>query len=296
MKIISIIMALATILFTIFFFIVPNIMNKPSIQEKVETVRAASAPSPVSIDQNNKAKEQEAEQIEIQKKKFSFTERLSKKGPELRFDMYGKFKNGYLNQGHIEIFDTSKSKRIQKIIINNNFEGGHFGWLIERFGYNGHEVQLIDLNFDGYLDLRLLDNEGATGNNWYASFLYDPGKNKFIYNRHLSSQSSLVVDSKNMQVSTYNRCGACNEFIKYYKYQKGHYILSKIEWTERDSTNESGCIKITGLPKIKDIEIDVDRSCDPDLSNFINKRVKVVKEEGISRSLLEGTGRGTFEL
>lgn len=292
MKIISVVMALATILFVIFFLIVP-IINKPSIQETVETIQA-SAPPPGSINRNNKTKEKKAEQIEIKKEKFSFTKRLSKKGPELRFDMYGKFKNEYLKQGHIDVFDTSKSKRIQKIIINNNFEDGHFDWSIDNFAYNGNEVQLVDLNFDGYLDLRLLDNEGATGNNWYASFLYDPGKGKFIYNRHLSSQSSIIADHKNMLVSSYTCCGGCYEFMKYYKYQKGYYILSKIEWTEMDRTKEPGCFKITGVPKVKDIEISLDRICDPDFSDFIRKKVKVVKVDGLSRSLMEGTGRGTF--
>ena len=80
-----------------------------------------------------------------------------------------------------------------------------------------------------------------------------------------------------MQVITYDRCGGCFEFKKYYKYQEGCYILSKIEWTEIDRTKEPGCFKITGVPKVRDIEISLDRSCDPDFSDFIRKRVKVVK-------------------
>jgi hypothetical protein len=152
-------------------------------------------------------------------------------------------------------------------------------------------IQLVDMNFDGYLDLRFLMNTGATGNNWYASFLYDPEGGKFIFNRLLSSQSGLTVDPKNKQVITYDRCGWCLEFMKYYKYRNGHYILSKIEWTDVDTTKEPGCFKITGIPKVRDIKIDVDTSCDEALSDTIKKRVKIVKREGLTGSL-DGRPRG----
>jgi hypothetical protein len=289
MKTIPIIMAFIAILFA-FSFLMVHVINKPSITEAVATKHVSSPPP---TNQNTEAKEKEAARIEIKEEKFSFTERLSKNGPELRFDMYGKFNNDYLDQGHIEVFDTSTSKRVQRIIINNSFPDGHFAWYIGDFEYNGHEVQLVDLNFDGYLDLRLLDNEGATGNNWYASFLYDPEKGKFIHNWHLSSQSGLTVDHENKQVFTYDRCGWCYEFIKYYKYRNGHYILSKIEWTDMDRTKEPGCFKITGVPKVRDIKTSVDINCDPDLSDSIKKRVKIVKVEGLSGSL-DGRARGVL--
>jgi len=62
--------------------------------------------------------------------------------------MYGKFKNDDLYEGHIKVFDTSNGRQIQKIIINNNYPDGHFGWDINSFEYNDHTVQLVDLNFD----------------------------------------------------------------------------------------------------------------------------------------------------
>jgi len=60
--------------------------------------------------------------------------------------------------------------------------------------------------------------------------------------------------------------------MKYYKYRTGHYILTKIEWTGMDRTKEPGCFKITGIPRVRDIEIDVNSSCDPGLSDFIKKK------------------------
>ncbi|MCX5842258.1 MAG: hypothetical protein NT022_00650 [Deltaproteobacteria bacterium] len=269
------------IAFIAIFFLIVLVINKHLIEENI----SVSSPPTINTNQNKEIKEKEEDREEIEEKKVSFTKRISKKGPELRFDMYGKFKNGRLYKGHMEVFNASNPKFIQKIIINNNFPDGHFNWYIEMFGYDRLQVDMVDLNFDGYLDLRLLDNKGATGNNWYASFLYDPEGGKFIFNWLLSSQSGLTVDPKSKQVITYDTCGGCEEFMKYYKYRNGHYILSKIEWTERNNTKEPGCFKFTGIPIVGDIKIDVNRSCDPALPGFIKKRVKNVEVEGLSGSL-----------
>jgi hypothetical protein len=60
-----------------------------------------------------------------------------------------------------------------------------------------------------------------------------------------------------------------------------------------DRTKEPGCFKITGVPKVSDIKISVDRSCDPSLSDFIKKRVNVVKKEDCIDSL-DGRERGVL--
>ena len=52
------------------------------------------------------------------------------------------------------------------------------------------------MNFDGYLDFRFFIDKGATGNDWYASFVYDPKTHKFILNKLLSDQSGLNFDAK----------------------------------------------------------------------------------------------------
>jgi hypothetical protein len=166
--------------------------------------------------------------VDIKEKKITFTNRLSKKGPELKFEMYGKFQSGYLNKGHINIYDMANAKCIQKIIINDNFEGNHYSWDIERFKYNGHEVQMVDVNFDGYLDLRLLDNAGATGNDWYATYIYNPSSGKFKYHHELSQLSGITIDQKMKQIITYNRGGYCDEYREYYKLVRNKLILLKV--------------------------------------------------------------------
>ena len=270
------------------------VINKHLI---AETMPVSSSPL-IDINQMKEPKSKEADRVEIEEKKVSFTERLSKKGPELRFNMYGKFRNSALTQGHIEIFNTSNGRQIQKIIINNNFESGHFDWDVESFEYNGHEVQLLDINLDGYLDLRILDNEGATGNNWFATYIYDPRLRKFRYHKALSTLSGVTIDKELKQIKTYWRVGWCWECREYFEMGKDNrLILKKLEWTEIDRIKaKSGCYKFTGLPRdntavgLGNIFYDMDQS---DFEKFIRKKVKIMKKEELYGSL-DGRARGVL--
>jgi len=291
--------ALPTIIiaFIAIFFLMILVINKYLI---VETIPVSSSPL-IDINQKKEAKSKEADQAEIKETKVSFTERISKKGPELRFDVYDKFKNGVFYISHIEVFNTSNSKRIQKIIINNNFESGHFDWNIDSIEYNGHVVQLVDINFDGYLDLRILDNEGATGNDWYATYIYDPRLRKFRYHKALSTLSGVTMDKELKQIKTYWRMGGCWECREYFEFGKDNrLILKKLEWTEWTEMDrikaKSGCYKFTGLPRdntavdLGNIFYDMDQS---DFEKFIRKKVKILKKEELYGSLY-GTARGVL--
>ncbi|MFZ3157167.1 MAG: hypothetical protein WA124_06640 [Smithella sp.] len=238
--------------------------------------------------------------VEVKEKKFTFTNRLSKNGPELKFEMYGKFKNGYLNKGHINVVNVSNAKRIQKIIINDNFEDGHFDWDIKRFEYNGHEVQMVDVNFDGYLDLRLLDNAGATGNDWYSTYIYDRSSGKFKYHHELSQLSGITIDQKMKQIITYNREGACAEYIEYYGFARNKLVLLKAKWTEIDRRRDKeagsfGCFMYTGTPRNADVKIDPSRVLYPNYfkegESYIRKRMKDIKETPLQGNL-DGRERG----
>jgi hypothetical protein len=292
-KVLPIIAGIILICFTI-LFLTGHIINKPSITKDIDNNQVSShTPGNQNID----ATKQSAERIEIKEKKISFTERLSKDGPDLRFEMYGKFRNGVLKQGHIDVFDVSGAKRIQKIIINDNYEESHFDWDIDSFEYNGHEVQMVDLNFDGYLDLRILDNEGATGNNWYASYIYDRFSGKFKFNKRLSELSGVRIDASNKQIITYSREGACSECIEYYKVISDRLFLVKIEWAEIDRRRDDevggfGCFKYTGKPRVNNLKFDAFRFIyDDRYRSYIRKKIKDIREEPLYGSL-DGRRRG----
>ena len=87
------------------------------------------------------------------------------------------------------------------------------------------KLEAIDLNFDGYNDLRILNNEGATGNNWYDTLLYNQKTKKFIKNQFLSQNSSLMVDTLDRKILTFYRAGACEESLGVYAVKDTTYTL-----------------------------------------------------------------------
>lgn len=68
-------------------------------------------------------------------------------------------------------------------------------------------IRYKDLNFDGFLDLQVLNNAGATGNYWFHTWLFDKNKNQLVYNNLLSSLSAVEVDSVKKLIHTYERSG-----------------------------------------------------------------------------------------
>jgi len=231
----------------------------------------------------------------VKEKKITFTNRLSKNGPELKFEMYGKFKNGYLKKGHINVYNMSSAKHIQKIIINNNFETGHYDWAIENFEYNGSEVQMVDINFDGYLDLRLLDNEGATGNNWYGSYIYDRPSGKFKLHHDISALSGVRIDANNKQIITFDTGGSCSEIHMYYKVVNNKLVLIKADWLNMDRTRDAkaggfGCFMYTGIPRHAGVQINPTRLFYPEYfkdggQSYMLKIMKDIKEKPMQGSL-----------
>jgi len=62
------------------------------------------------------------------------------------------------------------------------------------------ELGLVDANFDGYGDLQLLSYRGATGNEGWLFWLYDPGRERFKYNSDLSNVPSVWFDEESKSV------------------------------------------------------------------------------------------------
>jgi hypothetical protein len=83
----------------------------------------------------------------------------------------------------------------------------------------------IDLNFDGYNDLRILNNEGATGNNWYDTWLYNQKTKTFVKNQFLTQSTSVMVDTSSRKILTYHRAGACEESLGVYAVKDTTYTL-----------------------------------------------------------------------
>ncbi len=97
-------------------------------------------------------------------------------------------------------------------IISTNKES----WGEDKYG-------LIDWNLDGYKDISVLWNRGATGNSAYWIWSYSPRKNKFVYNKELS-EAGILIDSTAKYVILHWRDGGEYEF-----WDSCQYINNKLQ-------------------------------------------------------------------
>jgi len=231
----------------------------------------------------------------------TFSVKINNSLPKFTFTIHGKFKYSKQPQGnffhpsYIEIKDPSNAKTIQKIENKGNFDNNGDGY--DRLDLEFADfVQMVDLNQDGYLDLRILRNTGATGNNWYATFLYHPDIGQFKYHKALSRLSAVTVDHKSKLIKTYWRKGGCDEFREYFSLGKnGILILEKIEWTELDNTmEEPGCLKFTAIPRdtrMLDRLGETFYRGDDKFAKILRTKLIVVRKEDL-RENLDGKKRG----
>ena len=230
----------------------------------------------------------------VKKKEYaSFSVKINEKMPEYNFKIVGKrtkvknLKGIYFIPQYVEV--NLKGKTIQKLKARGYFDNNGEGW--DEFDFS-NIVEFVDMNFDGYLDLRLLYSTGATGNNWYATYLFNPNTGKFVYHKELSELCGITIDKKSKQIITYNRGGSCAEYREYYKWVRNKLVLLKAKWTEMDrnrdeEVNGFGCFMYTGIPRHANVKIDPDRMINYDGSgaSYIRKRMKNIKEKPLYGSL-----------
>lgn len=67
--------------------------------------------------------------------------------------------------------------------------------------------EAVDVNFDGYPDIRILDIQDA-GNTFYCYFVYEPTSGRFSYHKQLSGLAQPEFDEKGKTVNSYLRSSA----------------------------------------------------------------------------------------
>jgi len=92
------------------------------------------------------------------------------------------------------------------------------------------EVSAIDANFDGYQDLELLSDCGATGNCDYDFYLYDPRDNRFVYSKFLSGLTSPSFDAAEKRVVTTWNTSPSDGASSTYEFRNGDYVeIERVE-------------------------------------------------------------------
>jgi hypothetical protein len=68
-----------------------------------------------------------------------------------------------------------------------------------------------DINFDGYQDIYLMTNWGATGNQYGCIWLYNPATEKFDYSKALSQLSRYWLDPSSKTIRTFDKFGMAGD-------------------------------------------------------------------------------------
>ncbi|HUK31144.1 MAG TPA: hypothetical protein VLV89_08520 [Candidatus Acidoferrum sp.] len=88
-----------------------------------------------------------------------------------------------------------------------------------------------DFNFDGYLDIYLVTNWGATGNQYGCVWLFNPAARRFDYNKEFSDLPRFWLDPESKTIFTFDKGGAAGavHFAKKYKVEGNRPVLI---WSE----------------------------------------------------------------
>ncbi|MEO5911619.1 MAG: hypothetical protein ABIP95_12070 [Pelobium sp.] len=98
------------------------------------------------------------------------------------------------------------------------------------------EIELEDMNFDGYLDVKLMINypDRSKGDYSYLYYIYDLKQAKFIRNKVLDNIGVAFFDAPAQTVFKYDADGSGNEGTSTYKWQNGNLYLIKEERVYED--------------------------------------------------------------
>ncbi|MEM7348711.1 MAG: hypothetical protein AAF485_31155, partial [Chloroflexota bacterium] len=117
-----------------------------------------------------------------------------------------------LVEGHrIEIFQADETHPAQ--VIEEHFLANKL--------YNRDEgFEIVDMNFDGYQDIRLIDEITAgTGGVSYRHWLFDPQTEAFVAEETMNQHIGYAeFDAAQNEIRTYWRNGAAGHLINYYQW------------------------------------------------------------------------------
>jgi hypothetical protein len=101
-------------------------------------------------------------------------------------------------------------------------------------------IEFIDLNFDGYLDIKMFNNRAANGvNAGYAAYLFDPLTRQFIHSESFSDilgGTGIELDSEKHEITSSGELGCLGGCwsIDTYKVQGDTLILIRREHQDQD--------------------------------------------------------------
>jgi hypothetical protein len=166
--------------------------------------------------------------------------RISPELPVFNFSFLGDANN---NLGTLEITEDPSTTIVQKLERFTDW-----GMVSTADELEKNLLTLVDANFDGYKDLQILSNCGATGNCSYDFFIYDSVTNRFVHDEFLSNNlCSPGFDAKKKQIVTHSNSSASDWGSDTYQYEDGHFTLIRQEISSWDSEKDKESVTLYEL-------------------------------------------------
>ena len=100
-------------------------------------------------------------------------------------------------------------------------------WSAEAPGF-----EVLDMNFDGYADIRLIEARPAGPNVPYLNWLYEPASGRFVESRALNQITSPRFDTGTRELRSDWRDGATRYGTDFYAFRDGQPVLVRRETKE----------------------------------------------------------------
>jgi hypothetical protein len=148
--------------------------------------------------------------------------------------------------GNIEITEGTSSQIVQTI---QEGAPGEYGISYDDTLTNATAtLTLVDTNFDGYQDLQIRNDCGATGNCSYDFYLYNSSTNQFVHNSFLSNLGTPTFDAGKKQVMTSSNSSVADWEEDTYQYGgSGQYGLVRKVVSTWDRNNNVATVDTYGL-------------------------------------------------
>lgn len=149
--------------------------------------------------------------------------RIHANGPELQFTVLAdppQVADGLLRVRAIEIRRGDSAQATQRI------EGLATAtpWSASAPG-----LEFVDLNFDGYADMRLVEAQPAGPNVPYLNWLYEPGTGRYVANKALDAISAVTPDAQRKELRSEWRDGPARYGVDTYIWRDGQPVLVRKE-------------------------------------------------------------------
>jgi hypothetical protein len=168
------------------------------------------------------------------------TGRVARSEPEYSFCVYGLVEdNGVAWLGPACVY-TKRGRLVQVLSYPEELQTlGLFSEAEFRSGWPAPELE--DLNFDGYLDVKLLAYVGGTGNYGFHVWMYKPTGRQFVYEPFLSEKGRLKADPKTRTLTSSWVMGAGTNGSSSIRWISGRPVVVKeevLDWNKERSCQE----------------------------------------------------------